>query len=107
VTGRPLQVDSAPDGDARLTGTIQILGRTVSASTRAELGAQDGALSVRPTQLDTATRLDRASELLLSQRFTFLVPLDPLPFGQQVTEIHPAERGIRVEAGGMDVIVRP
>jgi hypothetical protein len=74
VTGRPLQVDSAPDGDARLTGTIQILGRTVSASTRAKLGAQDGALSVQPTQLDTATRLDRASELLLSQRFAFLVP---------------------------------
>lgn len=107
ATGRPLTVESAPDGEARLTGTIKILGQTVSASTRAALGAQDGALSVRPTQLDTATPLDRASELLLSQRFRFLVPLDPLPFGQQVSTIQPTAQGIRVIAGGVNVVVRP
>jgi hypothetical protein len=107
ATGRPVQVEAAPDGQMRLTGSVQIFGRTVSASARVSLEADDGQISVRPSQLDTGTGLDRASRLLLQQRFAFVVPMDPLPFGQRVTSIDPGSSGLIVEARGSDVVVQP
>ena len=107
ATGRPVRIESAPDGGARLTGSIQIFGREVSASAQAGLSAEDGQISVRPTQLDTGTGLDQASRLLLQQRFAFAVPMDPLPFGQQLTGIDTQDTGLVVEARGRDVIVEP
>jgi hypothetical protein len=106
ITGRPVTISSAGDGEVVLTGTAEVLGRSVSASARAELSGQDGALAVRPTQVDTATALDPASRLLLGQRFAFLVPLDPLPFGQRLSGVEAVESGLRVRARGDDVVVR-
>lgn len=107
ATGRSVRLESAPDGAARLTGSIRILGQEVSASAQAGLAAQDGRISVRPTQLDTGTGLDRASRLLLQQRFSFSVPLDPLPFGQRLTAIDPQDSGLMVTARGSGVLVQP
>ena len=44
------------------------------------------ALFVRPTEVRTEQQLDRSAELLLAERFRFRVPLDPLPFGQEVAD---------------------
>lgn len=107
VTGRPVTVEAAPDGEVVLTGTAEVFGREVSASAQAVLGSEDGALSVQPTAVDTGTVLDAASRLLLRQRFTFVVPMDPLPFGQQLTGIDAGEAGLEVEARGVGVVVRP
>jgi hypothetical protein len=105
ATGRPVTV-AAAGGEVRLTGTAEVLGQTVSASTRAGLSTRDGALAIRPTQVDTDTVLDPASSLLLGQRFTFLVPLDPLPFGQQLSGVEVVEAGVVVEARGDHVVLR-
>ncbi len=107
ATGRPVRIEGTADGEARLTGSVRILGREVSASAQAELAAEDGQISVRPTQLDTGTALDRASELLLQQRFAFSVPMDPLPFGQRLTTIEPQESELVVEARGSEIVVGP
>jgi hypothetical protein len=105
ATGRPVTLDAAGD-EVRLTGTAEILGQRVSASTRAQLAVEDGALAVRPTELDTDTPLDPASSLLLGQRFTFVVPLDPLPFGQQLTDVEVTGSGLLARARGDDVVLR-
>ena len=105
ATGRPVTVVAA-EGDVQLTGTVEVLGRPVSASTLAQLSAEEGALAVRPTEVDTGTTLDPASSLLLGQRFAFLVPLDPLPFGQQVTGVESTASGLVVRARGDDVVLR-
>ncbi|MGY1723193.1 LmeA family phospholipid-binding protein [Blastococcus sp. SYSU DS0533] len=107
ATGRPVRLDGRPDGEALLTGSVEVLGRRLSASARALVDAEDGDLEVRPTQVDTATFLDDASRLLLRQRFTVVIPLDPLPFGQELTEVEIGEERITVEAGGRGVILRP
>lgn len=107
ATGRPVRIESAAEGTARLTGSVGLLGREVSASARAELAAEDGRISVRPTQLDTGTALDRASALLLQQRFAFAVPMDPLPFGQRLTDVDAQESHLVVEARGSDIVVNP
>ena len=107
ATGRPVTVGPAPDGQARLTGTVSVFGHPVSASALARFTPRDGELAVTPTRLDTKTPLDGASKLLLGQRFSFAVPLQPLPFGQQLTGVHPGRDGIRVTARGSAVVVRP
>jgi hypothetical protein len=107
ATGRPLRLARAPGNQIRITGTITAFGKQLSASARVRLGVQGGALSVQPTGLSTDTPLDHASEVLLGQRFTFLVPLDPLPFGQHLTTVHAGNDGIHIAATGTDIVVRP
>jgi LmeA-like phospholipid-binding len=107
LTGRPLSVAPADGDGLRLTGTVDVLGRSISASTQVRLSVRTGALAVAPTQLATDTPLDAATGLLLGQRFTFLVPLDPLPFGQVLTAVEVGEGGLVVRAGGNDVVIRP
>jgi LmeA-like phospholipid-binding len=107
ATNRPVRAAPAPGDTTKLTGSVSVLGHDVSASARARLGVRDGSLTVQPTGLATDTVLDRASELLLGQRFTFVVPLDPLPFGQELTSVHAGDRGFTVAAGGTAVVIRP
>ncbi|NEK87548.1 DUF2993 domain-containing protein [Blastococcus saxobsidens] len=107
ATGRPVRVESAPAGEVLLTGTVEVFGREVSASSRVVVGADDGSLSVRPTGLETGTVLDAAGQALLRQRFTFLVPMDPLPFGQRIEGITTGETAFEIEAGGDGLLVEP
>ncbi len=107
VTGRQVTVEPAPGGEVTLTGTVTVLGREVSASADAQIGSDDGAVSLKPKRLRTDTVLDQASEVLLGQRFTILIPLDPLPFGQQIRSIEPQETGMVIRAGGTDIVVSP
>ncbi|MCZ2810358.1 DUF2993 domain-containing protein [Modestobacter sp. VKM Ac-2979] len=107
VTGRPVSLGPAPGEEVQLTGTVDLLGQSVSASTLAQLSPQGGALSIAPTALDTESDLAPASRLLLGQRFSLRVPLDPLPFGQELTAIEGAAEGLVVRARGTDVVIRP
>jgi LmeA-like phospholipid-binding len=107
VTGRPISVRTAADGEVVVTGTASVFGQQVSASSRAVLGADEGNLSVRPTGLETATVLDGPGQLLLRQRFTFVIPMDSLPFGQRLTAIEVGEMGLELEARGTDLVVTP
>jgi len=108
VTGRPLTVAPGRGGDVALTGTLEVLGQDVDASVDAALAARDGRLEVSPTQLRTgADGLDRASRLLLQQRLTFVVPLQSLPFGLEVTGIDVGEQGLLVHARGRGVVLEP
>jgi hypothetical protein len=45
--------------------------------------------------------------VLLGERFTFLIPLDPLPFSEQVTDIQVQEQGFLIRAHGEDLLVTP
>lgn len=106
-TGRPFTVEPAGGREVTITGEVQVFGRDYSPSVDARLAAEGGALAVSPTRVETGPDLDRAAELLLRQRFTFRVPLDPLPFGQQVTGISAETEGIVVDAAGGDVVLLP
>lgn len=105
-TGRSIRLQAAAGG-VQITGTVDVLGQTVSASAETEISAQDGLLAVAPTRLRTDTPLDGASQLLLGQRFTVLVPLDPLPFGQQITDVAVQETGVVVRTQGIGVVIAP
>ncbi|GGL92939.1 LmeA family phospholipid-binding protein [Nakamurella endophytica] len=104
-TGRSLTVESAGSGKVTVTGTVRILGREVSVSADATLAARGDSVAVTPGRLHTDTSLDRASEILLGERLTLLVPLDPLPFGQLLTSIRTTEHGLQVQATGTGVVL--
>lgn len=107
-TGRPYDVaPGAGPQEVEISGEVQVLGRTYDVRADAVLGAESGALTVSPTSIDTGSALDRPAEILLRQRLTFLVPLDPLPFGQQVTDVSAQDGGIVVRTESDGLALRP
>ena len=106
ATANPLKVAFARKGEVRLTGTVRVLGTSVSASADARLSFVAGALAITPTQFDLGSSgLDQASRVLLGQRFTVRIPLQALPFGQSVTRIDVARSGILVHASGRNLVI--
>jgi hypothetical protein len=101
--GRDLDVEAADDGRLRLSGTVDVLGedRTVSATVRVDV--EEAALVLLPTRLDTAEPLDGLPELLVTQRFTVRVPLDPLPLAQVVEEVRVQPAGLAIRTSGTAV----
>lgn len=108
ATGRPLELSSAAEGELKLTGTLSILGQQVQTSADASLTVANGEIEITPREINTGTTsLNRASRLLLGQRLTLSVPMTNLPFGYQLTGVEPFADGVRVEAIGEGVILRP
>ncbi|SFF47770.1 LmeA family phospholipid-binding protein [Blastococcus tunisiensis] len=107
-TGRPMTVRPAgPEGSdqVRLTATGELLDRPYEASVTAVVDPATGALAVRPTEVLTDRPLDRSAELLLTERFRFRVPLDPLPFGRQVAEFDLGEEAVTVRTTGAGIVL--
>ncbi|MGQ7296249.1 LmeA family phospholipid-binding protein [Quadrisphaera sp. KR29] len=104
----PLSV--APDqGALRVTGTARVLGQDVSLSALVDLTAQAGGVSAVPRRLDSGSALlDRLSRSVLSglrDRLAFQVPLEQLPFSQQVTGVEVRTTGLVVSTAGQSIVV--
>ena len=108
ATGRPLQLAPAENGQARLTGVVDILGQQVRVTAMVSLSVADEALRITPRQINTSsTTLNQASRLLLGQRLALSVPLGTLPFGHQLTSATAAPDAIRLTAQGTAIVVQP
>ncbi|MGY1707907.1 DUF2993 domain-containing protein [Geodermatophilus sp. SYSU D00758] len=105
-TGRPFRFSPAGDGEVRLSGTVQALGGSYDVAARARLGAEAGSLVVEPTAVETGAAPE-GTELLLAERLSILVPLDPLPFGQTVTAVQPRDEALVVRTAAEGVVLRP
>ena len=68
---------------------VPLLGQTLEALVTGELGARDGEVTFTPDEirLGDQGRLDPAAEDLLSDRFTFQVPLPELPAGVRLERV--------------------
>jgi hypothetical protein len=98
--GRDLHVETADDGRLRMRGTVDVLGETRSVSALVSIGTEDAALVLRPARLEAGEPLDGLPELLVTQRFTVQVPLDPLPMGQVVTAVTVQPTGLAIRTAG-------
>lgn len=103
--GDAITVSAGPSGQLKLTGHTVVLGHSLSISADAKVQPVPGYLQITPTQLQTGTPLDTGSRLLLGQRLTLSIPTNSLPFGQQVTAIHPGKQQLTVEAGGNNILI--
>ena len=108
AVGQPVTVQgSGSDGTVLLTGSVQLGTSTVTGTAQARIAAAGDAVAVTPTRLISDSPLASLSQVLLGERFTFLIPLDPLPFGEQVTDIQVQEQGFLIRAQGDDLLVTP
>ena len=106
--GQPVTVQGpGADDTVLLTGTVQLGTSTVTGTAEARIQAAGDAVAVTPTRLVSDSPMASLSQVLLGQRFTFLIPLDPLPFGEQVTDIQVQEQGLLIRAHGDDLLVAP
>lgn len=101
--GRDLHVEAADDGRLRMRGTVDVLGETRSVSALVSVGTEDAALVLRLTRLEAGEPLDGLPELLVTQRFTVQVPLDPLPMGQVVTAVTVQPTGLAIRTAGKGI----
>lgn len=104
--GIPVSIRPAGDGQVRFTGSVPVLGTSVSTSADAKVIARADHLEITPVRWHSgAATLDRVSELLLSQRLTLEIPLQGLPFGQTITHVAVGQSDIRVRARGSDIVI--
>jgi LmeA-like phospholipid-binding len=108
VTGRPLQLAPAENGETRLTGVVDVLSQQIRVSATVTLSVAGETLRITPREINTGnTTLSQASRLLLGQRLALSVPLGTLPFGHQLTNVAASPDGIRLRAEGVAIIVQP
>ena len=108
ITGREVRLARTDDGQVQMRGFFSVLGQTVQATADVELSVDGNQLRITPGDIDTAgASLSPVRRLLLQQRLTFTVPLDTLPFGQNLTGLTVVEDGLRLTAEGRTIILRP
>jgi hypothetical protein len=108
VTGRSLRLIGGDDGGVTMRGFFNVLGQTIPVTAQVSLSVDDSQLRITPEEIDTGTTmLSQASRLFLDQRLNLTVPLDTLPFGQQLSDITSDQEAIYLQAHSTAVILRP
>jgi hypothetical protein len=107
-TGRPLRLEPTPDGGLRVSGTVDVLRRSVAATADIDLVVDDGVLQLEPRRIDVGgANLGAAGGALLVQRLTLSVPLSALPFGHRLVAATPGPERIEIKAEGSTIVVQP
>jgi hypothetical protein len=97
----------APDGDRlRLRGSVEVLGRQVSASARSRLSVDDGAVVVTTESVDLGNDVvSRLATRAVEGRFDVRVELGALPYGLQIQTADVRPDGLSVAARATDTVL--
>ena len=97
------------EGDSlRLTGSVQVLGRSIKAEAVGRVEVNDGRIAINAEQAKVAgipvpkAVLDEAARLL-----SFRVQPQNLPLNLRITAVHLTDTGLLVDAVSDDVVLRP
>ena len=97
------------EGDSlRLTGSVQVLGRSIQAEAVGRVEVNDGRIAINAEQAKVAgipvptAVLDEAARLL-----SFRVQPQNLPLNLRITAVHLTDTGLLVDAVSDDVVLRP
>ena len=97
-----------PVGDrVRVTGTVEVLGRTLSAAAVSRVELQETDIVVTAETLDVGN--DAISDLLtraLDGRLDLRLPVRGLPYGLQPRAVDITDRGVVVDASVQDTVLR-
>ena len=104
-TGRSPEATPSAEGGIGLAGSVDGPGGPVAVTAPASVGAEDGAVVLEPGELQTDRPLRGLEKLLVVQRFTVRVPMEPLPFGQRITDVAVEPSGLVVRASGSGVVL--
>jgi hypothetical protein len=97
------------EGDSlRLTGSVQVLGRSINAEAVGRVEVDDGRIAINAEQAEVGgipvpkAVLDEAARLL-----SFRVQPQNLPLNLRITAVHLTDTGLLVDAVSDDVVLRP
>jgi len=105
---RRLSVAPGADGRVRVTGSIQVLGRTVSATalSRVELAGAQLVVTAEGYEVGNATA-DAVLTRALGGRLDLRIGLGGLPYGLNVTAVQAEPDGVVMTAQASDVVLAP
>jgi hypothetical protein len=106
---RRLAVAPGADGRVRVTGSVEVLGKVLSAVAVSRVEIQGGDLLVTAESYEVGNQTaDRLVSRALGERLDLRVPIAGLPYGLEVTGIEIEDAGVAVVASaGPTVLGRP
>lgn len=106
---RQLRVTPAEDGErVRVTGSVEVLGRTLSAVAVSRVEVVDGAIVVTAEEFEVgAAAADTLFTNALRGRLDLSIPVTGLPYGLRVTGLQVEPDGVVVQATATDTVLSP
>jgi hypothetical protein len=98
----------APAGErVRVTGEVEVLGRTLTATAVSRVEVVDEEIVLTPEAFEVGgAAADALVSRALGGRFDLRLALDALPYGLQVTGVEVQPEGLVVRASARDVVLR-
>lgn len=106
---RRLQVAPAADGErVRVTGSVEVLGRTLSVVAISSVEVVDGAIVLTAEELEVGNEAaDTLFTNSLRGRLDLSIPVTALPYDLQVTGLDVEPAGVVVRATATDAVLSP
>jgi hypothetical protein len=107
VRDRGLRVSDAGGGLVRVTGSLEVLGRTLEAAAVSRPTLEGRTIVVTAERFEVGN--DVADTLLtraLGNRFDFRADLDPLPYGLELRSLLAGSSGVVLQAEAADTVLR-
>lgn len=103
------QLTVSPVGDRlRVTGSAEVLGRTLSVSATSSLTIEGDELVITAEEFDSGAGLaDDLISRALGGLFDLRIPLTGLPYGLRVQSVDVQSQGVVVQARARDAVLRP
>lgn len=101
-----LSVAPAGAGQVRVSGEVEVLGRTVTASAVSSVALAGDAVVVTAERVEAAGATAAIGDALRG-RLDFEVPVRGLPYDLEVTGVTVEQDGVWVEAGATDIVLSP
>lgn len=107
LADRGLQVTPADTGRLRVTSSVDVLGRTLSAAAVSRPTLEDRSIVVTAEQFEVGNEVaDSLLSRALGTSLDFTVPIDPLPYGLELRSVDARPAGVVVSAQATDVVLR-
>lgn len=105
---RDRRLSVSPAGDQlRVSGSVQVLGRTVSASAISSVAVSGTSVVVTARRFEVGNAMaDRAVTAALAGRFDFVVRLGNLPYGLKISTLKVTPQGVVATAAGAHTVLR-
>ena len=105
VADLPVTLSAGPDGTARMTSSVQVLGQTLSVTADASVAVVDDEIRIRPTRVSLASGglLDAALTRTVERELELAYPIRGLPSGVKVTSLSAEAEGVRAHVTATDV----
>lgn len=108
VRDRGLRVVGAQDGLVRVTGGVEVLGRTLEATAVSRPELADGEIVVTAERFEVGSAVaDSVLSRGLGNRLDFRVELGELPYGLALTSLRAGPDGVVLTAAATDTVLPP